>query len=111
MRILAVSLVGMARLRRPRRVQRRNGYESRIGHDLFRPLLRGRGRRRRAIPTLSKNSAKMRTMEKPDPDSSNQQTYRSQYREYQHHDFKRRLVDAFEYYRAEQRAGNHGDAQ
>jgi hypothetical protein len=43
-------LVGMARLRR---VQRRNvRCYLRRGRDLFRPLLRGRGRRKRAIPTV-----------------------------------------------------------
>ena len=52
MRIWTLSLVGTARLRRPRRVQRRNGRELRIGHGLFRPLLRGWGWRKRAIPTL-----------------------------------------------------------
>ena len=61
MRILTLSLVGTARLRRPRRVQRRNGHELCIGRGLFRPLLRGRGRRKRAIPTLLKNSVQMRT--------------------------------------------------
>jgi hypothetical protein len=54
-RILTLSLVGTARLRRPRRVQRRNGHELRIGHGLFRPLLRGR-----ATSTLLKNSVQMR---------------------------------------------------
>jgi hypothetical protein len=40
------------RLRRPRRVQRRNvKRELHIWRDSFRPLLRGRGRRKRGIPT------------------------------------------------------------
>ena len=44
-------LAGTARLRRPRCVQRRNvKRELRIGHDSFRPLLRGR--RRRSVASL-----------------------------------------------------------
>ncbi len=47
-------MVGTVRLRRPRRVQRRNvrrgGGERR---EWFRPLMRGRGRRKRAVPIFT----------------------------------------------------------
>jgi len=47
----------MARLRRPRRVQRRNWrHDFCRGRNLFRPLLRGRGRRKRDVPTNERKS-------------------------------------------------------